>query len=290
MKNQRSNDNVPREREEQEETSSGAGLIANQVMGSQDKISQITGEQPFHDSIEKALKGADNRNTTLADSCAGSEPVDPQLFSSMPTQALPTPLTDDSKVKILELKEFTLLPKLCPELRILIWRLAMGPRLIEVIHTARRRDYDVYVRMEKAPALFFVCHEARVEVIKLYKPMKDIDGMVGTTWCNLKEDTSCFRSSRLCYWVREFFENMPEETCASIRRIALCMHTVNRYWPTVGSDVLLLLPGLEDVYVTDNYIFHGTDDRQSRILELEPQPEHEGTSARERVEKVRGII
>ena len=149
---------------------------------SKDTPTSVELPQPHRDqNPAQETPNSTNNNITLPDVLQISDKMSPQALSSMPTGPRSN-LFGDLKARGFELREFTLFPELCAELRIQIWRLTMPrPRLVEVTYLHGIYHLKNLARTEKAPTLFFVCHEERVEVIKLYKPLKNIDG-IGATW------------------------------------------------------------------------------------------------------------
>lgn len=152
---------------------------------------------------------------------------------------------------------FPKFPELCAELRIKIWKYAASePRLIEAIERFWPGELEVeFAAVKKAPAIFFVCHEAREEAMKLYTPLNNIN-LDGNISCNLSSDILVIRFRRCESSINNFWGIIPETLRKSIRRIALCQFQAPALldWVKKEPETFRLVSDLEEIWVNGNFI------------------------------------
>lgn len=153
---------------------------------------------------------------------------------------------------------FPQFPKLPIELRTKIWKEAMpGTRYIMIISTKEDKYWDVDdihndrpwfpICGDYAPALFFVCKEARAEVVKLYKPLKGT-AMTGAIYMDVRKDVLCAAGGRCRKDFGTVLSEVPSEIRAGLTRIGVDCFLLTHFWNSMKDD-LLKLPELAELYI-----------------------------------------
>jgi hypothetical protein len=162
------------------------------------------------------ISTADTTNTMPTQENDAQDKVFRAENVTMPTENLSTTKSGQA-----DFNQFTLFPELPVELRLAIWKLALpGQRYVEIRSTLKYDDEEEdeidftietwhTIGVEKAPVIFFVCHKARAEVVKTYKPLKSTDGH-GTVLVDFRKDVLCLR-----YWayygsISTFLDDMAD--------------------------------------------------------------------------------
>jgi hypothetical protein len=152
----------------------------------------------------------------------------------------------------------------------------MPARMIEVVDYKDEKD-DPVPRAPKAPTIFFVCREARIEAMKACTPVMYIDGP-GSTYIDLQKDILCFRDSRTHGFGK--LDSLPREILESIHRIAASSNTRTELWAPLRSKFKAFFPGLSEILVAKNVLSDGTDEAEREIVGFKDAAEVEdGTFA-----------
>jgi hypothetical protein len=176
-------------------------------------------------------------------------------------------------------QDFTLFLKLPLELRRMIWKEALtGLRVIEIhLTVVDGRDVSQVPKwhpacVDKAPALFFACREARAVVTENYNLFKGDSGL-GAIWSDVRHDLFCFGFWRWHYNVAICFDNMPEEVRSRMSRIALDFELIDGMWSTLAAErlkeVFISYHHLEgsDRRVITGFDEFGTDDHNTELAQ-----------------------
>lgn len=137
---------------------------------------------------------------------------------------------------------FTLFPKLPYEVRLKVWKAALpGPRFIEIRSADpspdKLEDDECSIDehgidcetwrpscIEKAPAMFFTCREARAEVMKFYAPLKGNEPSAGIVFCDFSKDYMVFSFPRFREYLSDWINGDDEivaETWAKVKQVAI---------------------------------------------------------------------
>jgi len=153
----------------------------------------------------------------------------------------------------------------------------MPARMIELVDYTNRGDNPV-PRAPKAPTIFFVCREARNEVMMVCTPVRGIDG-IGVTLIDLQKDIICIRNSRTRGIKR--LEPLRTRALNTISRIAVSPNVVSEPWFAVRGFYKHKFPGLLEILVATNDPGDGTDEEEREITGFEEYTEvKEGTISR----------
>jgi hypothetical protein len=143
-------------------------------------------------------------------------------------------------------QDFTLFLKLPLELRRMIWKEALSTwpeshrdSLDSGRWTRRKPGAKKWhpACVDKAPALFFACREARAVVTENYNLFKGDYGL-GAIWRDVRHDLFCFGFWRWQYNMAICFDNMPEEVRSRMSRITLDFELVDGMWGTLATERL----------------------------------------------------
>jgi hypothetical protein len=115
-------------------------------------------------------------------------------------------------------------------------------------------DLD-FAAVEKAPGLFFTCHEARTEVMKVYQPFKGVKKDSGTVWFDPHTDVLCFRYEYFHPSVHSALLLLDSTLRESLENIAMDVWIISDQWHEVWhhgkDDLVSLLPSLKRFHITD---------------------------------------
>jgi len=114
----------------------------------------------------------------------------------------------------------------------MIWSRALpGPRYVEFrtnshvnaenLHHSRDPKDLVLAAVEKAPELFFVCHEAREEVLKVYQPLKGTKKGFGVVWFDPRTDVLCLRTEYFHPLIHILLQLMDTKTRERLENLAV---------------------------------------------------------------------
>jgi hypothetical protein len=192
-----------------------------------------------------------------------------------------------------EYNTFTLFPELPLELRRMIWRQALpGPRYVELRTAAKFVDssgrhvyendpqYLIFTAVEKAPVLFSTCHEARTEVVKVYRPFKGIKKNSGSVWLDPRTDVLCFRYDYFMAEVHDALLLMDSALRESLESITVDAYVIQDDWYEIHDDLVSLLPSLKEIHITDlkNPGYEEYDRKKAvialNVLGVLDEPEH----------------
>lgn len=126
---------------------------------------------------------------------------------------------------------FTSFCELPLELRQKIWQYALpGPRFIK-IRSINCFDKDGFpedipglwgpICIERAPSIFWACHEAKAEVCRIYTPFKGNRPGTPIMWVDFSKDYMCFCSNRFAMHFGQFLDTLPRDILDTIRFLAL---------------------------------------------------------------------
>ena len=118
--------------------------------------------------------------------------------------------------------QFTLFPRLPPELRLAIYKLYLPPSKLVNIHTTNRKsECDAWwPEADPTPPIFYTCHEARDVILKSHKLFLGWNEHPDV-WVNCKIDTVCFSANYCTTPFGIFIASLPPDTQAAIKQLYL---------------------------------------------------------------------
>lgn len=216
MSDNKRHENITRGSVDQEETSSRIEAMTNRIAGSL-RISATNNLDPSKPQqaripglsllYEIELPKSSSNNATANTSKDSTKPVELEEIGAD--------------------KTFHDFPRLPPELRKKVWMLALPEqRFVKVfwtyedMHAGRAIGATWYaIAADKAPALFFACHESRYEITQRYEPFKGNAAGKGTVWIDPTKDVLCFDNSRRRD-LKTFLDSTPRKLRDSLTHIA----------------------------------------------------------------------
>jgi hypothetical protein len=159
-------------------------------------------------------------------------------------------------------KNFKLFPNLPVELRLIIWQFALATkRYVSIKH-----DMPPFIYRhgpptwhpscaDRAPAPFFVCHEARQEVTKIYMPLRGTACGFGRVWMDVKKDVLCFSRQRFePNHMTSFVDGLPADFRNGLAYIAADDMSSRYTWYAQGPfvDNLYKFPALANLTVLEH--------------------------------------